>query len=1035
MKLNIKFFLIFFLITVFCATAQKKVISGIVTDNENQPLPGVTVIVEGKSIGATTNFEGQYSIELDDDDSILSFSYIGFKTLRISPQGDNLNVTMQTDQLGLDEVVVIGYGTQLKEQLSGSVSNIDVGKLNKVPQVSIDQLMQGRAAGVTITQNTGQPGGSVSVKIRGVGSINGSTEPLYIIDGVPVSADSRNLGSSGRNDSGSSSPLSSLNPNDIESLNILKDASATAIYGSRASNGVVIITTKKGRMNTNTIRYSTYMGVQQPINLLPTLNLKDYATYQNDMREVFGMPILQELSQPELLGEGINWQKVIFDNSTLKNHQLSFSGGNEKVRFYTSAGFTDQGGTLKGTEFDRLSLRLNLDAQINEALKVGVSLTTNRTNQNLVFNGDARNGVIGRALLTPPNVAAYNPDGTFAGPNQAEATNNINNPIATISTRNNELIRDQILGNIFADLKLFKGLSYRIELGGNFGNNITNTQQDAYTAGVIESDIISVNKLSEKTDFWVIKNLLNYNNQFGDKHNLTVLLGHESQESSWNGISASGSGFIDNTITTLNNADAETIGVDEYKGSSALESVFGRTIYTFDNKYTVTLAFRADGSSKFAKGKKWGYFPSISAAWNLSRESFLENFNTLTDIKLYGGYGETGNQDIPIGLYTSGLSPLATDLGTGFRVTNIGNLDLSWETRKEFNFGLDFTSLNGKLNTIIEVYKKTNSDFLFQTVLPISVTGNGGSSIQPSYTNDGEMINKGVDITLNYSTISNGEFNWDTSLTFSHYKNEVTQLLNDAPLNSSFNVLSGGNQFFTQTRVGQPVGMHYGFQVEGLFRTLDDINGAPVQLGIPYGDLEGQVWLGDIKFKDINNDGVINGEDRTIIGNPHPDFTFGWVNTFNYKNFELSLFMQGSYGNDIINVVGRTMTETRLLYRNQFDQVLDFWSLSNPQATRPRYTTNASNNTVVSDRYIEDGSYLRIQNVRLGYNINPKLIQKLGLSKLSIYGSAQNLFTFTNYSGYDPEIGSLGQNPLLMGLDNGRYPTPRTFTIGLDVEF
>jgi len=1032
----------YYFLALFCFLSQsilaQNEIKGTVTDSNNMPLAGVNIIQKGTSNGVVSDFDGLYSLTVTGK-ATLVYSFIGFVTKEIVVSSSGVqNVQLEDDLESLDEVVIIGYGSQLKEQLSGSVATVDIEELSQIPQVSVDQLIQGRAAGVTVTQNTGQPGGAVSVKIRGVGSLNGSTEPLYIIDGIPVSADTRNIGGSGQNNSGASSPLSSLNPNDIESLSVLKDASATAIYGSRASNGVVIITTKKGKTGKSKINFNTYTGVQKPYNLLPTLNLKEYAVYQNNMREVFGLLPLQELSEPGLLGEGVNWQKVIFDDAILNNHQLSFSGGNEDIRYYTSAGITDQDGTLKGTTFDRYSIRLNLDAKLNEALKVGISVTANRTKQNLVFNGDAENGVISRALLTPPNVAAFNPDGSFAGPNQQEATNNINNPIAEILTRKNQLIRDQILGNIYADLKLFKGLSYRVEFGGNFGNNRTFVQQDAFTAGVLGSDIITVNKLTENTDFWIVKNLLNYNNTFGDNHSVTLLAGHESQENSWNGVTASGSGFLDNSITTLNNADASTIGVDEYKNSSSLESFFGRAIYTFDRKYTATAAIRADGSSKFSEGNKWGYFPSLSLAWNVSNEPFMENLESISNIKIYGGYGETGNQDIPVGLYSSNLSPINTQLGTGFNISNIANPDLTWETRKEYNLGLDFTTFGGKLNTTIEVYSKTNSDFLFQTILPASVTG--GGSIQAAFTNEGEMVNKGIDLALNYAVSSPGNFNWNSTLTLQHYTNEVTALLNDAPINSGFNTISGGNEFFTQTKIGDPIGLFVGYQVEGLFRTLDDLNGAPQQFGNSFGASEGQTWLGDIKFKDVSGpngvpDGVIDDNDKTEIGNPHPDFTFGWQNSFSYKGFELSCFLQGSYGNDVLNVVSKTLTETRLTYRNQFSQVLDYWTPQNPQASRPRYTTNKSNNLVVSDRYIEDGSYLRIQNIKLGYSLPSSIFEKTGLSKVNLYGSIQNLYTFTNYSGYDPELGALGQNPLLMGLDNGRYPTPRTFTIGLDIEF
>ncbi|WP_298237049.1 TonB-dependent receptor [uncultured Algibacter sp.] len=1034
----------YYFFVLFCFLGQfilaQNVIQGTVSDSSNMPLAGVNIVEKGTSNGVVSDFDGLYSITVDGE-ATLVFSYLGFvtKEIRVTTSSTQ-NVQLEDDLESLDEVVVIGYGSQLKEELSGSVSSVDVEALEKVPQVSVDQMLQGRAAGVTVTQNSGQPGGAVSVKIRGVNSINGSTEPLYIIDGVPVSGDSQNTSGSGRNISNSSSPLASINPRDIASMNVLKDASATAIYGSRGANGVVIITTKKGKNKEGKVSYSSYTGIQQPTNILPVLNLRDYAAFQNEMRQVFGLSEVVEFRRPELLGEGTNWQKEIFDNAMMQNHQLSFTGGSERSQYYMSVGYTDQEGTVKGSGFERYSARLNLDSQVKKSLKVGISLTATRTNENLILNGNSR-GIVSLALRNNPGVAVFNPDGSYAGPiTQEEISLAVPNPIAEIENTDNTYRRDRILGNIYAELKIIDGLTYRPEFGGDFGFNDNNVFGKTYSYGeAVGREDAELTRRKENTNFWIIKNLLTYNTTIADDHNITVLAGHEAQESSWNGVISVGRDFVDNTIPTLNLSNAETHNVDEFKGSNSLESYFGRLIYSFGNKYNVTASIRADGSSKFSEGNKWGYFPSVSAAWRLSNEKFMEGFDAIENIKVYGGYGEVGNQAITNFAYGSRLESRGTGLGTGFTIANFPNPDLKWETSKQINAGVDFSLFNGHLQTTVEVYRKVSSDFLFQLALTdfaLGGTNTGLGSIAPQWVNLGEMENKGIDLTLNFDTLSSGDFSWNSTLTFSHYKNKVLELKDEVTINGQTNLLDT-NEILTETSVGQPIGVFYGYQVEGLFRTLDDLNGAPIQFGQPVGDasVAGRTWVGDIKYKDVNGDGIVDPTDRTVIGNPHPDFTFGWQNNLSYKNFDLAFFLQGSVGNDIFNANGRTLTTSNLTYRNQLESVRDFWSPQNTNSTHPRYTQNATSNIFISDRYIEDGSYLRIQNVRLGYNLPSEIFEKIGLSRVNIYGSVQNLYTFTDYSGYDPEVGSLNQNPLLQGVDNGRYPTPRTFTVGLDIEF
>lgn len=1039
--LKMRFTFLLFCVMAQIAVAQTQV-KGTVTDENGVVVAGVNVIEKGTTKGVVTDFDGLYGISTRENATLI-FSYVGFVTQEIKVRGSLLNVSLKEDFQSLKEVVVIGYGSQLKEDLSGSVSTVNTEALENIPQVGIDQLLQGRAAGVSVTQNSGQPGSAVSVRIRGVNTITGSSEPLYIIDGVPVSGDSSNIGTSGRSiadnglgeDAGSNgvSPLASLNPSDIESINILKDASATAIYGSRGSNGVVIITTKKGKSGVGKLSYNTFFSIQRPTNIIDVLSLPGYAKLQNEIGEIYGLNPNIEYLNPSLLGLGTNWQKEIFDDALMQSHQISFSGGQDNINYFLSAGFVDQEGTVIGSSFDRITVRANVNAKLKEWLNVGISMTGSRTNENLTLNNSS-NGIISLSLFNNPAIAVYNPDGSFAGPKLSDDYR-YQNPIADALSITNELTRNRVLGNLYAEFKLSNSLSFRTEFGGDFGNNLNDRFIPTYTYGDFSGGESVLNLRRENNDFWIVKNLLTFNKRFNDVHDVTMLAGQEVQESRWGGVISQDGNFVSNDVPILGTGDANDY-VDQYKGSTALESYFGRLIYSFDNRYNVTASIRADGSSKFAEGNKWGYFPSVSASWRISNENFMNSVNAIQDLKIFGGYGEVGNQNISNFAYGSRLNTISTGLGTGFEYANFANEELTWESSTQTNLGMDFRLFNSRFNATIEVYNKVSKDFLYQLAVTDFVTGGQSpGAITAPWVNLGEMVNKGVDVTLGYQSKGNAAFVWNSSLTASHYKNKVNKLLGDLTINGNLTV-DTANQNLTLTQVGQPLGLFYGYQVEGMFRTLEDIKGAPIQFGRPFENaLFSTTWLGDLKFKDINGDGVINSDDRTVIGNPHPDFTFGFQNSFAYKNFDLSIFMQGSYGNDVLNLVDRALTAGNRTYTNQSPSVLDYWSIENPNAPHPRLARNDTPNINISDRYIEDGSYLRIQNVTLGYTLPYVASNKIGLSRFKIYGSIQNLYTFTKYSGYDPEVGAYNQNALLLGVDNGRYPSPRTFTVGMNIDF
>lgn len=1045
-KCNYRLLILFVLCTSYLPRGYaQNTVSGKVTDSNGEPLPGATIVIEGTSNGAITDIEGNYTLAASSED-VLLISFIGFETQSFSVGNrTTIDITLVEDADVLEEVVVIGYGTQRAEDISGSVALVDVDKLADIPQVSIDQLIQGRAAGVNVSQNSGQPGSSVSIRIRGVNSINGSSEPLYVIDGVPISGDSRNISTSGQStasavsgefSSSDASPLAGLNPNDIKSIVVLKDASATAIYGSRGSNGVVLITTRQGERNNAKLSYNSYYAVQRPTNIYEMMDLQQYASYENDVRELYGLPVVQEFTRPELLPIGTNWQKEIFQDASMQSHNLSVSGGGENHNFFFSGSYVDQDGIVIGSGFQRGTVRANLTSDINDHVKGGFNITASRTNEDISLT-NAANSVITLALLMPPSVAVRNPDGSWAGPVTAdEVAFGIRNPIAEVSQISNTLKRTNILGNLFLEYEIIEGLSIRAEAGGNFGFNDTDQFQPTFEYGVLNRGVNTVFRRRENNNYWILKQLINYSKSW-DKHSITALVGHEAQESSWSAIQGQDAEFISNDLPILGTGNADDLLPTEYRGSQALESYFGRAIYSYGGKYDLTASVRRDASSKFASNNRVGYFPSISGSWNISEEAFLSSFTLLRDLRLYGGYGEVGNQDIPGFAFGSRLRTVSSGIGTGFEFANFANPALTWESSTQVNAGVNFTALDSRLTATIEVYNKVSKDFLYQFAPNDAVTGGSvAGSVSPPWVNIGEMQNKGIDIALGFEQTFKNGLQWNTSVTVSHYKNQVNELLGPTAINGNL-TLAGDSDFnLTFTQEGQPIGMFYGYKVEGLFRTLEDIENAPIQFGRPFEDgLFSTTWLGDIKFADINNDGVVDGDDRTVIGNPHPDFTYGIQNNFSYKGFSLSIFIQGSYGNDVFNAVDRALTSANLGYRNQLPSVLDYWSVDNPNSSAPRLARNDTQNINVSDRYIEDGSYMRIQNVTLGYTLPTAWLSAPRLNRVRIYTSIQNLFTITNYSGYDPEIGSINQDVLLTGIDNGRYPVPRTFTLGINVDF
>ncbi|MDJ1473640.1 SusC/RagA family TonB-linked outer membrane protein [Xanthocytophaga flava] len=1039
-----------FLLWAHCVFAQQVTISGKVTGDKDETLPGVSVVVKGTNIGTVTDPNGKYSIAVPSDAKTLTFSSIGMITEEIVIGGrSQIDVRLLPDITSLNEVVVIGYGAVKKTDVTTSISSIDQKELKTLPVAGVDQAIQGRLSGVTVTTNGGQPGGGVSVRVRGITSVNGN-EPLYVIDGVPfqnpVSTQDQSFlgGGSGQTNQ---SVLASINPNDIESIDILKDASAQAIYGSRAANGVVLITTKKGKAGEGKITYDTYYGIQRIPKKLPVMNLREFAEYQNslvgEINEVTGgnQEIIQEFANPSLLGKGTDWQDEIYQQGAIQSHQLSFSGGQNKTNYYVSGSYFNQIGTLIETKFNRYTLRANIDHEIKSWLKIGFSANLNRSNQKIGLS-DGFDAVTSTVLYNSPASPVRDVYGSYVGQTRIGTSTfgNPFNPVAMAKFRDVRNIGTTAFGALYAEVKILEGLTLRNEINYNFNLSSDKAFQPKVSNDSLKIDIISPSKLREQRTnslFWAVKNYLNYNKSFG-KHTVYVTLGHEAQASQYDYINASRQNLTLN-LPSLGagqggNDSNEQIGAGA--GEWSMESYFARLNYSFDNRYSISATIRGDGSSTFGPNKRWGYFPGVSASWTISNEKFAQNLKTLNYLKLRLGAGAVGNQEVGrANSYTSNVNLITIGpFGPGSSPDNVANPNLSWESVVTYNAGIDATLFNNILDVSVDVYKKVTTDMLLSTQLGLySGLGSDFGDIKTPIANDGQMTNKGIDISVTSNNIRKPGFTWKTTLVFSHYKNKLDFLNTpDAVIRGDFNEYDGSPKLVSLSRQGYPVGSFYGFVTDGLFTSMEQLNNG-TNWGLDVKP-DGQ-WLGDVRFKDLNNDKKIDDKDVTEIGNPNPKFTLGLTNTVSYKGFDLSIFVYSSYGAKIFNYSRRQTEGLRNQYNNQLTTVMDRYTSTNTDATMPRYNQWHENNVRISDRYVEDGSYLRIQNVTLGYNLPKILINKIKTNNIRIYVSAQNLKTFTKYSGYDPELGAINNRATFMNVDNGRYPVPRTYTVGANIEF
>ena len=1024
MKTGLRTLLVFCLlsgITTTALLAQTRTVDGRVTGAGGETLPGVSVVLKangptGRLRGTTTASDGRYTLPNVPDGAVLTVSYIGYITQDVTVgNGDGqprtqIDVSLQTADRSLSEIVVVGYGTQRRIETTGSIASVKAADLVQTPVVNVAQGLQARVAGVQINQNSGAPGGNVSVRIRGTNSINGNSEPLYVVDGIQIS------NGGGITDI---SPLSTINPNDIESVEVLKDASATAIYGSRAANGVVLITTKRGRNGVTRVTYDGYYGVQNVMRKIPVLNAAQFAQLENDaFRNTF-------YPDPASLGKGTDFQDLIFRQAPIQNHQLTINGGSERTQLSISANYFNQQGIIINSGFNRYSLRLNLDHQVSSRIKVGTSiLGSYAINKGVPYGstslgdgGVVTESILGSALGAPPTLLPYRPDGSlFPFGEQANGQyREVANPLGLAAVLNQSAIQ-RTLANVFGQVSLTEGLTYR----ASFNVDLQHSLRDFYSPRSIISlrdlndNSGSGSKNNNNNTVLLHESILTYGRQFAGQHSLkfTGVFATQSNLSNFNNIT--GTGFPNDATANESLQLALAYTTNSGRTKERLDSYLGRINYGYKDKYFLDLTARADGSSKFGANHKYGFFPAVSAAWRIIEEPFMKNVGWVSDLKLRGSYGVTGN--------AGGISPyqsLATvgALGsnaninhvllTGLNPSGIANPDLRWERSTQANIGLDLGLFNNRVSIVADVYDKNTRDLLYVKSLPLS---SGYASIAGNFAS---LQNRGIELAVNARILpgsrSTGALKWDVSANATINRNKVLDLDGGTTRErfvTTYSLLS----------VGQPLGLFKTYVFDGINQTGETI--------VP--GYDGR--LGGHKVRDINGDGIITAADQVITGNPNPRLIFGFSTNVSYKGFDLGVFLSGSQGNDIYNQA-RFAFETPLGQRNLLAGVANRWSPTNPN--QEFASAALSSRLPVSSRYVEDGSYVRCKNVTLGYTL-PAI---RGLNRVRIYVSGNNLFTLTDYTGYDPEVNTYAGSNTTIGVDNLVYPPARSFLGGLQVTF
>lgn len=974
------------------ADAVDRIITGQITDEKNIALPGVSILIKGTGIGTATDGDGRYSLTVptEHESGILVISFIGYTTQEIAI-GDrsSVDIEMIPDVQELGEVVVVGYGTVKKRDITGSVSSVKGDLIDAYPSGDMMQSLSGRAAGVEIVQNTGAPGAAVSVRIRGTNSIQGDNEPLYVVDGFPLSGQPSNISNS-----------------DIESIEILKDASATAIYGSRGANGVVIITTKMGKAGQPQVDFETSYSVQTLRKKMELMNATEYAQLFNIQAANDNIAPYFTQDQINSFGEGTDWQDVVFRSAPIYRSSLTINGGSEHTRFSIGGSLYQQEGIIRGSDFNRYSLRAKIDHNISDKLTFQLStiLSQSTSGRKDSQSGSRGTSMANSAITAPPTARPYNDDGTINDISTIHpfVVPDMHNPLYFIEEESTGIRENTIFSNAAFIYEPVRHLS--IKVSGGIEN--TDSRTDIFrTREFRNSDgIAEIN--TRKFTSLLSENTISYNNTFSDRHAVSAVVGYTYQHFQDEGFDARSQGFLSNVFETSNLGAASSPGIPQSNFSeSVILSWLGRVNYSFNDKYLLTASFRADGSSRFSEGNKWGYFPSAAVAWRISQEDFLRDNPVISDLKLRASWGLTGSQAIKpyatLNRLTAGNTVFGNSLYVTFAPGTTLPADLKWETTEQIDIGLDFGILDDRVLVSTDYFVKNTRDLLNIVRLPSSM------GFLETIQNVGEVQNSGVELSVNAHVVNSGGFNWIINANTTFLKNKVTKLAGGVDiLTNSVSVLIL-NDNVGILREGRPIGQFFGYLEDG------------------YTD------QGKIKYRDLTGDGAVTAEDKTNIGNPNPDMIYGFNSNLSYKNFELSLFFQGTVGNDIFNASSASSTLDYGQGLNGPKEVLtNHWTPENPDAKYPKISRQAS--VEVSDRFVEDGSYLRLKNIQLAYNIP---LQEISwIRRFQVYVSGQNLLTSTNYSWWDPEVNSrgLGTN---RGVDHFSYPTAKSFTVGIRAGF
>ena len=976
-----------------CMFAQQITVQGVVKDQTGETVIGASVMEKGTTNGTITGIDGDFSLNMSPNGTLV-VSFVGYKTQEVQVKGQKqLQVVLSEDAEMLDEVVVIGYGTMKKSDLTGAVSSIGNKDIKDSPVSNLGQAIQGKISGVQIV-DAGKPGDNVSIKIRGLGSIN-NCDPLVVIDGVPT-----DLG------------LSSLNMADVERLDVLKDASATAIYGSRGANGVVMITTKRGTEGKGKLAVSANYSFQNATNVPSLLNAAQYAELSNDMMVNSGRNPNPEWANPSELGAGTDWMDELLRTGVMQNYTVSYSGGNEKSHYYVSGGFLDQSGIVKSVNYRRFTFQSNSDAQVLKWLKFS---------NNITFSADTKKSGsynIGDALKALPIYPVKNEDGSWSGPDgNSEWYGSTRNPIGPTELNKSQTDGYNFLANLTAELTFTKWLKFKSTFGYDakfwFIDNFT----PKYNWKPTPTEETSRYKSDNKSFTYLWDNYFLFDHTFAEKHRVGLMAGMSAQWNTNDYLNAQKNVFMFDNVHEMDNGE-EMYAIGGNETEWALLSYMARVNYSYEDRYLLTATIRRDGSSRFGKKHRWGTFPSVSVAWRASQEKWFPKNDYINDLKVRAGYGVTGSQASVgnysyLASYNTSVYPFGISSGnqTALVSSTLANPYIHWEEVAQTNIGFDASLFNSRVMFSFDAYLKETRDMLVKASIPIT---SGFEDTTTTYTNAGKVRNQGIEMSLHTINLT-GELGWETNLTATYNKNKIKDLNSDVP----YYINQINNSYVTMLAKDYPINVFYGYVTDGIFQNQSEVNTHAVQPGAE---------PGDIRFRDLNNDGVINDSDRTVIGNPNPSWLFSMNNSLSYKGFELSVFLQGIAGNKIYNANNIDNTGMAAAY-NQTTDVLKRWQGEGTSNSMPRAVFGDPNqNTRVSDRFVENGSYLRLKNITLSYTFPKQWLQKVQIENARLSLSCENVATITGYSGFDPEVG-------INGIDQNRYPISRTFSLGLNFNF